>query len=86
LFESQLPQEGYPSLAEFLQQVHEFERLNELRDALEALPPVVAHVTVCALALTMCQKIMRWLTRKKLMKVLLVGAAAMKQNRCLSCC
>lgn len=64
--------------------VHGFERLNELRDALEALSPLVAlregHVTAYALGLTMWSRNHAVADTEEDMEALLLGAAAMNSE------
>lgn len=67
--------------AALCRRVHGFERLNELRDALEASSPLVAlregHVTAYALALTMWSRSHAVAETEEDMEALLLGAAAM---------
>jgi len=70
--------------AALCRKVHGFERLNELRDALEASSPLIAlrdrHVTAYGLALTMWSRSHAVAETEEDMEALLLGAAAMNSE------
>ena len=76
--------EDVSECAALYSRVHGFERLNELRDALKTLSPLVAlregHVTAYALALTMWPRNHAVAATEEDMKALLLGAAAMNSE------
>ncbi len=73
--------EDLDECATLCRRVHGFDRLNELRDALRTLSPVVAlrggHITAYALAVTMWPRNHAVADTEEDMKALLLGAAAM---------
>jgi len=76
--------EDVSECAALCSRVHGFERLNELRDALEALSPLVAlregQVTAYALSLTIWPRNHAVADTEEDMKALLLGAAAMNSE------
>ena len=81
------PLESYDldACAALCRKVHGFERLNELRDAVKTLSPLVAlregRITAYALTLTMSSRNYAVAETQEDMKALLIGAAAMNSEQ-----